>query len=607
MHHFVNMLHDLHFNAQYTFYSCLFAGLFAYLGLGLALLFTPQSLRRYSLFLSPLIGFCYLTLIGWYCYISDMHGTDAYAGYLLLPPLLFLYLGYRRSRQRRETASDNLWNRSHVAPVLVAVLGFLVVSIPYFRDVHGLTSITIGNNDIADSASVSTYLKEFARSDTGGFLGQSGIFRRLADRSIFGATYSTAFCSSLFGKESYQLQSLSVNVFFFLCILMVYPLARDSFQYDHYGGLVVTTLFAMSPVLAFTVYNGYQGEIFAAALAVALVLFHLRLIRGAERLSDCYEYVPLVILLDWGISLTYPNMLPFVYAPLGMFALFLWIHSKKSRRFVTWLSFTVATLGVMALLSPYRAGRVVLQTITTGHETAGWFIPWYFSVFGVKNGNPYFHAALSCVLGLVIIISLWKEYNRNRTLFLLSTAFLLTLLSGFAMLCFMGRSDTLGWGGYKSYKLFSFFLPLILAGSLTVSRNIGGMRLYRILCIACLTVTIVGSGYLMREMVWSVETVGRQLVKLTTVEGDSRVQSVNILGTNEWNILWETDFLLDKRLYFQTSTYAGRRASPLDGAWDLEPTNAKGDAKRSSIGGCMVPVDASYVLIKATKKCRTME
>ena len=213
---------------HYLFYSFLSIFIFFFSGLGLTILLSPQNLRKYILFLSPTVGFCYSTLIGWYCYNLDLRGTDSYAPIILIPPVFFLALAILKYR-KQTPESDKILNRKLVAPLLVGIIAFLVLSVPFFKHTDGLTTISIGNNDIADTGLQARFLKEFAYSDTTGYLGQitdpkeqtnylkTGIGSARENR--FGSPFSVALLSSLFSMEEYQFASLSIHIFFLLSVV----------------------------------------------------------------------------------------------------------------------------------------------------------------------------------------------------------------------------------------------------------------------------------------------------------------------------------------------------------------------------------------------------
>jgi hypothetical protein len=94
--------------------------------------------------------------------------------------------------------------------------------------------------------------------------------------------------------------------------------------------------------------------------------------------------------------------------------------------------------------------------------------------------------------------------------------------------------------------------------------------------------------------------VSKDMADLRKIETIPIVESVNILGSKWWDILWQTYFLMRKKLYFETTTYAGRMASNLDGEWDLiqrteEPFN------QLTIPKEIIPVNSSYVLKRVSR------
>ena len=71
---------------RYWFYALSCIGIYVYLGFGLTLFLLPSRLRGYLLFWAPFLGYCYLTLVGWFLYNLDIGGTDRYAIYMLIRP-----------------------------------------------------------------------------------------------------------------------------------------------------------------------------------------------------------------------------------------------------------------------------------------------------------------------------------------------------------------------------------------------------------------------------------------------------------------------------------------------------------------------------------------
>lgn len=592
---------------QYLLYSLLFALLYIYLGIGLTLLTCPNSLKKYALFLSPMVGYSYLTLFGWYCYSLNVGGTDVYALTILLPPAIFLYFAYKSGKY------EKLLDSKSIAPLIIGIIIFLIISIPLLTKIDMLTSISIGNNDIADSASISTFLKEFTRSDTVGFLGQSGFFKWQADQAIFGGSLSTAFAGSLFSLETYQLQSMSIHIFFFFSIPLFFALAQESFGYNYYAATGIMVLYGLSPIMYYTIYNGFQGQIIATGLALCILLLNLQVINNSKKFSDYFSYIPLAVLFNWGISLTYPHMLPFIYIPLICYQLILVLHSKSFSNIFYWISFVILTLIVVVILSPFRAKALVSYLFQMANVQAGWYMPLFSpdAIFGIMVSNMaalrphsgFIRIILSIPLLLIMALGFLNAYRTDRKLFLFSGVSLVVVIVGYTILSFTGKTEV-GWGGYKSYKLISFFLPLILLSSLSLFRNMNFTGKYRINYLLPFSLVI-----LILCNVYSISKVTKQVVKrnrmvdsdmadLRKIESNNLVKSINILGTDPWDILWEVNFLMRKKLYFETSTYGGRTASNLDGEWNLIRCFPAISGKSITLSEEIIPVNSSYMLIR---------
>jgi len=120
-------------------------------------------------------------------------------------------------------------------------------------------------------------------------------------------------------------------------------------------------------------------------------------------------------------------------------------------------------------------------------------------------------------------------------------------------------------------------------------------------CLALLLAANLSSSHFMvRRLETSRVEVTRDMADLARLADDPRIASVNILGDDWWQILWEARFLMTKRLYFETSTYAGRPASELRGEWDLVRRDTRGDASMLLVGEDVphdvIPVNSSYFL-----------
>jgi hypothetical protein len=576
----------------------------------------PKDLKKYAVFMSPMVGYCYLTLAGWYCYEFELGGTDVYWPIIVLPPVVFLCLAFFIYRGRVKEGAKLIYGEL-AAPLLVGFIGFLIISIPLFTSVDGLTSISAGNNDIAHSAGISRYLKEFARSDTVGFLGQIDVFKKSAEKDYFGGSLSTAFASSMLSLEPYQLQSMSLHIFFLFSIFLVYALARDWFRYNRHAAIGITALYGLSPVMYYTIYHGYQGQMIATGLALCMFLVHFEAISNCQKISHYYTYFPLAVLLNWGVSLTYPQMLSFIYAPIAVYLLLVASYKRSRSLALRWIYFVLITLVITFILSPDRAKVLVSSLILKSRANFGWFIPWispdtFFGLTTMKNLSLQSHTGpmryiLSTPLIIIMALGFVNAYKADGKLFLLAGSSVFVIVIGYIILAFIGRIEG-SWGGYKSYKLLSFFLPLVLLSSLMLFRKLeftlqdqirDPLPLLLSMLVGC---NLYSSYKISTQMSTFHRSVSKDMADLKNIENLSSVQSINILGTDWWDILWQANFVMRKKLYFQTTTYGGYFSSALMGEWDLERLGGAANDILRIVGfdeGETIPVNSTYVLRKA--------
>src|SRR4030042_2362883 len=104
------------------------------------------------------------------------------------------------------------------------------------------------------------------------------------------------------------------------------------------------TLYGMNPIMYYTVYHGFQGQIISTGLALCIFLLHSQAINICKKFSDYYSYIPLAVLFNWGFNLTYAHMLPFIYLLLFVYLVLLNIYTKQWAAALRWISFAIITL-----------------------------------------------------------------------------------------------------------------------------------------------------------------------------------------------------------------------------------------------------------------------
>ncbi len=601
---------------QYLLASGLFLSFYFLLGIAFTLWISPRFLRPHAWALAPWVGYCWVAVVGWYGYRLELPGTRSYVGWFLVPPALAGIAWWVTARVRKQPRTFVL--SEVAAPLVAGILIFVAVSLPFLAPAEGLTVYSLVNADAADTDSLAAFLAGFSRSDGQGFLGQhSHYLRWLADTFVFGGPMSIAMAAAVIPFETWQLQHVSIHAFFVFGALLLYLLARDLLRFTRAGALAVMALYGLSPVMYFTMYQTYQAQTIAMGLALAVALVLLRSWESASTWKDWLGAAVLLALFDWGISLTYPHMLTLAYLPVLAGCIALAWFQRRWKRLFTCLALVATGLAGMLTLYPPRGPGLVRMLVARGSEAAGWFMPWLspealvgltLKVTDLTPNPGWVRLALSLAVLAMVAWGWLRTAREDRGSLVLAVALCGTVIVGYAVLCFTGRVDQ-GWGGYKSYKLVSFFLPFLLLAACLLFRKVElrPRRRSDVVVLACLALLLAGNLFsdssMVRRMRRSHRVVTTDMVGLGRLAGDARVGSVNILGNDWWDILWEARFLMTKTLHFETSTYSGRPASRLDGEWDLvrrtpetEPLFAAGGGPRPDL----IRVSSSYLLRRHT-------
>ena len=566
----------------FIFYSLLIVGIYVVLCLGLTILFCPQPLKKYIPFLAPIIGYSYLTLAGWYCYNLKLGGTDVYAiPVLVFPALLLLFIVFRKKAVIANHLRSLFSDRNFLTACAIAFLGFLIVSLPIIFSDNSLNSITIGNADISNYAIVSRYLKEFPRDGGIGFFAQQHTTLKWhLEESVFGALLSTSFSASLLDLDVYQIQSMTINIFFAFSVGLAYAIARQIFQYNYWGASGVTTLYALNPVIYYTIYHGFQSQIIAISLSLGILLLNIETIHNCQKVRDYYIYIPLAVLLNWAMSLTYPHMLLLLYAPIVVYLAWYSLHKQSWRLLLYHFLFILVSLLIMSVLSLQRLKALINYLFIMKAAQAGWFVPFIApnEVFiGFKDKNNLEQILIAVILSILVIGLIYLGFAQAKK----SDFKLLPLVCSLSLITYFGAivlslqylASSGQFGGYKAYKLLSFFVPQILLGWLLYFQNIkANFKTKKASFFTVLLVVVaIGTYNITSSAIKHHASVTQPLIELQKIENNPAIKSINILGLADGlQIMWKSYFLARKDLYFQTPVYfPNPPGSNLNGEWDL--------------------------------------
>jgi hypothetical protein len=233
-----------------------------------------------------------------------------------------------------------------------------------------------------------------------------------------------------------------------------------------------------------------------------------------------------------------------------------------------------------AIVLPQRVGAFVAIFIVYSSAQAGWFLPWMTPdyVVGLMFQNPLLrpitnaqlHIALAILVALIIGFAIYAACRqRRRTIAALGLACL-----GLYALCFafaVKERQIEGLGGYKSFKLVSYFVPIFGAALVGLLAPLKYRLRWVDLSAKSIVAIAIIIGFVMADKIMlrpeSVVRVESQYEPLRGLERTQSVESINISGGAYWATMWMAYFLMHKKLYLENTSYYA--TSELLGDYDL--------------------------------------
>lgn len=571
-------------------------------GLGLTLLILPARWRKFwPAFCGP-AGLGLQSAVVWAATHTVLPGTDSYAfASLTLPVVVLLAAVWRLGLEKTATLlpqATRWW-----AVGLIMAGSFALLLYPFTRPPGTLTAVALGSCDAADYAAGARVFKEFASNDRSGFIGLTEVVRILSADTFFDfwlrfnhftPSALIALNASLFDLQPYQLTSLFAVVLSTLSLPSVFWLVRAGFRFGRVASVALVAIYALSPILFYTVYQDALGQLLAAPAVALLIWVCVKAYQGGQSWRHYASYFGLLLLCNWLMLGSYNFFLIFAYVPPVAYVGARMLWERAWRRGWHWAGFVAANLLVCTLLFPGRVLSVLDRFRLFDETPFGWriagFAPsgWY-GVFADVVLNPANGAWVQLLTLLCLGTLAWaifREARRAPRLTALLAACTLPILAGYGRLIWQ-ENQTHHNQSYDAFKLFSVFYPALLAGFCLWLRALRGAAWWAQwwgigLCAAVLWANGVGAGRFNTAVRRTALVLDPDLIRVATIEKLPAVTSINVCVQQFWPRIWANYFLLRKPQYFTTTTYEGRRATPLRGEWDLRdgvlevrPTSAR--------------------------------
>jgi hypothetical protein len=570
---------------QYLCYSLIIAAVLYVLGLGFTLFLLPESLRRYTLIFAPWIGYCYVGLVCWPVFIYGSRIRRQTAIAILIAPVLCLII--ELFRKRREKLGRTLLHRPTLGALAIAAAGFIVLSIPIiFWKAGVLTTVSLGNNDIAHYAAISRFLMEFSRNSTEGFVGQMSAGLSLpfewAARSVYFGPFSfVAFTGRLLGLMPHQHESLSTFLLSAFGAAVVFPLLHETLKVRISVALLGVAFAAFHPMIQFIALEGFFAQVVGTGLALIIFLVNTKLLEQKRLDFDAVRLGLLITVFTCGLLFSYPHMLIFVWFFVALYSTLLAFLERRLSGIRVCAVVNILAILATAVICLKRLGPFFQLFKTYAAGELGWFIPWMAPnyIVGLMYKNPFLdvvgdwriYLALSVVLMAAYLFALWIAYRNGFRRIVAFGLVCIAIYAGCFILAITGRKDGI-LGGYKSFKLVVFFLPFFGVALVSLAATVkAGPRKVDLTIKSIVVIAVIASCVMADRIMLPPARFLRVEPEYEVLRGLERTQSVtsiNVLSDVYWPTMWTAYFLMHKNIYLANTSYYA--TSELKGEYDLE-------------------------------------
>lgn len=578
---------------DFFLYAILISLFYIYSGIGLSFLLCPKHFEKYSLYLSPFVGLAYLSYCSWFFFEYSSWGTNGYAGILLIPPLFFLIMACVIKKDRFFSILFP-FKKENLLLIFLCITIFLAISFPYYSKIEGISNtITLGNNDIADYAATSKYLmlSSNLHSSIPFVSDVTPRFSSLLQNTYFSAFLSTALPSSIFGLQSYQIQNLTIFLFFAFCLPIIFLIGIKIFNYSNKIAFIITLLVGINFHLFYIIYQGFLGQCVGTGFFLGLIFITYYPILTYNKFSEIIIFLPLNVLFCFGLLISYNILIPLFIIPAILFIVLYSVYSRSKLFLVQSIGYISLTFFITFLISPLSFIHRIVSLISINNLTPGWDMPVLIpnQIFGLVWNNIWLQPEpilirilFSLPVVLLIIFSFYNLFKNEKKLFYLFGSYL-----GFVIIfyCFLVISEFLSPSftgeGYKAYKLISYFIPIILLTGLFYFKDFQfafASKNFRKKIFIFLFLFILIIWNISSALVFITESSNRlgfikeNIIDLQKISKLEDITSINIQEPPYWNQMWIYYFLFDKKnIYLKYSSY--HAASPQLGQWTLKRSN----------------------------------
>jgi len=571
-------------------YSILSWLILMFFGLNLCILFLPDRLKKYSLLVAPILGYCFIVFVSYYCYRLNFDGTNSYAWPVTLVVIacsLYVFL-------KNISFLKEIFNKEAFIGLGFSIVSWIALSTIFFIFGSPLVSLALSNLDVAELAVESRFLQEFNRTSEIGFLGQTGWLKVVGDDIWFGPSAIVAFLGTLLRIEPYKAQSLILHVLVAQGAGIFYLLIRFFSDITKRVSLGVTFLYTISPVIIYTAWQSFGGQSIAIPIVLLITRLYLDTTQKSQEGFDFRTLLSLILLFS-ALLVTYHFMALIIFFLISVHCLVMWFYKRHNIQTFKDFKFLLILVIAVAFFNPYRIISVVETFSMVAISNNGWFIPWLnpFTQIGIYTHRVFYggysleyYKYLIYPATLIFLATLVAYLRTNNKKKITEKAFFyglflpVILLGGYFALI---GSEGGQLGGYRSFKITSTFIAFtFIVFALPFTNSFfekRGLRTFVVeLSIVALVISSVWS--LSRFLHYHKSTIyilPKEIIELQKIEKMDQINGLNILDFGNFSNLWANYFLLNKAHVFQKFPYGGRVVGDLNQPFTLiRKTSEKG-------------------------------
>lgn len=518
-------------------------GIYVYLfllGWGPTCLLLPSALQPYRIWLAPWMGSIMAAFV--LVWLSRLGITAATAAYILttLGGLITVWTICISNVKR--PASAGL--AAPLTLTFVATLALILVSL--LRISTAPTTISAGNNDPVPYIAVADFLKHGSIARVPSIdshrlmTAMINIWMETTDRP--GTELQISLFAQLFQVPSYRVFSILLAVIFAATGPLVGTFAA-SMGAGRSASLLTLGLSVFNVYQLFWYYQGYAPQLLSQG---CIIVFFILLAELTRHQAEYLRYAVLLGLLISVISSEYPEGLPFILVPYGVYGAVELLSKRPSQRRLIFRFMLPVVIG--AAIDPVTFWHCIVSLRADTLLAGGWAMPRWalptdlvgFTNFNSLGISKVAAIALSFPVLWFIIAGCLRWPNRRLTASILLTT------CAFLFHAFVNLDYSYGY--HKILAVYSFVL---IAGFATgLMRFVYRYRqiatsfsLERATVAVAVIVTLLPAAKVAKTIKYSRHVVTKDLVQLGSLRNLIGTHTVVVTDPFYWNQMWQVYFL----------------------------------------------------------------